>query len=373
MHYRRFGQTEQQLSIFSFGAMRYMESEENAVATVKAAVDAGINHLETARGYGESERMMGLAFEEVDRGSIYLETKIGPTDTADEFRRCLDESLARMKVTWIDNLAVHGINTQELLDKTLQRDGALAAAQRAQAEGIVRHIGFSTHAPREIILNALNTEAFEFVNLHYYYFQQRNRPAVERATELDMGVFIISPTDKGGQLFRPSDKLRRMSGPWTPLQLNHRFLLSDPRIHTLSLGAAHPEEIAEHIVVADEDGPLTPEESAAFAALDAEPARFLGNTLCSQCYDCLPCPEDVHIPEVLRLRNLARTFDMEQFGQYRYGMLGNAGHWYPGANGAACTDCGDCLPRCPEKLPIPALLRDTHEILSGEQGKRLWE
>lgn len=373
MKYRRFGKTEQRLSVFSFGAMRYMDSEDNAIATVKTAVQAGINHLETARGYGESERMMGLAFQEVDRNAIYLETKIGPTDTADEYRRYLEESLQRMQVTWVDNLAIHGINTHELLEKSVRKDGALEAAVQARKEGLVRHIGFSTHAPLDVILSALKTRAFDFVNLHYYYFQQRNNPAIDLATELDMGVFIISPTDKGGQLFRPPDKLRRMSGPWTPLQLNHRFSLADPRIHTLSLGASRPEEFAEHLVVADEDGPLTESEQAAIAALNGEPRRVLGSTLCSQCYDCLPCPVDVHIPEVLRLRNLVRAFDMEDFGRYRYAMLGSAGHWYPGQNGAACTDCGECLPRCPERLDIPKLLREAHDLMHGEKGKRLWE
>jgi predicted aldo/keto reductase-like oxidoreductase len=373
MQHRRFGKTEERVSVFTFGAMRYMDSDENAVATTKAAVAAGINHLETARGYGESERMLGLALQELDRRSLVVETKIGPTDTADEFRRCLDESLQRLQTDYVDNLAVHGINTPELLEKTLKPDGALTAIRRAMGEGIVRHAGFSTHAPLEVILAALNTGEFEFVNLHYYYFNQRNAEAVRRARQLDMGVFIISPTDKGGQLFNPPDKLRRMTAPWTPLQFNHRWLLADPDIHTLSLGAAKPEELAEHLAVADRTGPLTAAEMAIVAALDAEFPRVLGRTWCEQCWQCLPCPEDVQIPEVLRLRNMALALDMTGFGRYRYAMFGNGGHWFPGQNGSKCTDCGDCLPRCPVKLDIPALLREADRLLAtDEQGKRLW-
>lgn len=353
--------------------MRYLDSDENAVAVTLAAVRAGVNHLETARGYGESERMLGLALKEIPRDSVYVQTKIGPTDTADEFRQCLEESLVRLGVDYVDNLAIHGINTDELLDKTMQPDGAMSAAERARDEGLVRHLGFSTHAPLEVILRTLDTGAFEFVNLHYYYLNPRNAPAVRRATELDMGVFIISPTDKGGQLFNPPDKLREMTAPWTPLQFNHRWLLAQADVHTLSLGAAKPEELAEHLVVADDTGWLSNEEKSIVRRLDNEPLRVLGNTLCGQCFECLPCPEDVHIPEVLRLRNLARGFDMDEFGKYRYGMFGNAGHWYPGLNGAACNDCGDCLPRCPMNLDIPALLRETHDLLGGEEGRRLWE
>ncbi|MEO0928982.1 MAG: 4Fe-4S dicluster domain-containing protein, partial [Cyanobacteria bacterium J06643_13] len=91
-----------------------------------------------------------------------------------------------------------------------------------------------------------------------------------------------------------------------------------------------------------------------------------------QCYECLPCPEQINIPEVLRLRNLAVAYDMSDYGQYRYGMLENAGHWFPGMKGNKCTDCGDCLPRCPENLDIPNLLRDTHQSLKGKQRRRLW-
>ena len=78
------------------------------------------------------------------------------------------------------------------------------------------------------------------------------------------------------------------------------------------------------------------------------------------------------IPEILRLRNLTVAYQMQDYGQYRYGMLENAGHWFPGNKGNKCTDCGDCLPRCPEKLNIPTLLRDADQRLQGKQRRRLW-
>lgn len=360
-------------------------NRERAFATLRRALEVGINHIETARGYGESENLIGAALREgvIQRDAFYLTTKIAPTSSAAEFRAALDDSMLRMGVDRVDNLDIHGINTPELLERTLHKDGALTAARKAQDEGIVGHIGFSTHAPLQVILDAIDTDEFESVNLHYYYINQRNRPAVELAASKDMGVFIISPTDKGGQLFNPPAKLVQLCDPYTPIGINQRWLLSQPQVHTLSLGAARPHEFDAHLPMANVEGPLTPHEEAVVSRLDAA-LLGMGPTYCSFCHECLPCPEDVHIPEILRLRNLVKAFDMTDFGRFRYGLfarrdaqtgarVGGADHWFPGSQGDFCTDCGECLPRCPLHLPIPSLLAETHQVLGGRAGKRLWE
>ena len=245
--------------------------------------------------------------------------------------------------------------------------------QQLQKAGKIRHLGFSTHGSLSLILKTIAADLFTFINLHYYYFFQRNEPAIAAAAERDMGIFIISPADKGGQLYRSPATLQNLCKPFEPLNLSYRFLLADPRITTLSFGAAQPEELTQLEAIADQTFPLTTEEQAIFDRLETHKKQALSTDHCSQCYDCLPCPEDINIPEILRLRNLVIAYDMKGYGEYRYQMLENAGHWFPGRKGNACTDCGDCLPRCPENLAIPTLLRDTHQRLNGKPRRRLWE
>ena len=373
MQYRRFGKTGLTLSVFSLGTMRCLASEAVMTETVHQAWSAGINHLETARGYCHSEVYLGRALRSLPREEIYLTSKLCPTPQATDLIQSLEDSLTRLQVDHLDCLALHGINTPQHLAWVTQPGGCGTALQQAQAAGKIRHIGFSTHASLDLVLSAIGTGLFEFVNLHYYTFYQRLAPAVALAHALDLGIFIISPADKGGQLYHPPQRLRDLCHPLTPLGLNYRFLLSDPRITTLSVGPAHPQELGEPLRWADQTGPLSPLEQARIQGLVEQAEQALAPDYCRQCYACLPCPEDIHIPEILRLRNLTLAYDMQAFGQYRYQMLEHAGHWFPGRQGHRCTDCGDCLPRCPEQLAIPTLLRDAHQRLQGPARRRLWD
>jgi len=162
-------------------------------------------------------------------------------------------------------------------------------------------------------------------------------------------------------LWNPPEKLQTLCAPLTPIQFNGRYCLSFPQVTTLSLGIHHPEHFDQNLKILGGDTYFSPEQKEIEQRVRFPLQNF--SSECTYCSECLPCPEDINIPEILRFRNLLKAYDMKDYGKYRYNMLEGKGHWFPGHFAFACTECGDCLPKCPEKLDIPRLLFETHHQL----------
>ncbi|MBE9080459.1 aldo/keto reductase [Romeria aff. gracilis LEGE 07310] len=388
MLYRRFGRTELQMPVLSCGGMRYQHSwkdvpqwmipqknQKNLAATIHRAIELGISHIETARGYGTSEIQLGRVLPQLPREQIIVQTKVSPKPQPKEFLKIFEQSLSNLKLDYVDLLGLHGVNTPAILQYCL--DGCLEVAQQLKTQGKVRHIGFSTHAPTQVILDAIETDQFDYVNLHWYYIFQDNWLAIEAARRHDMGVFIISPSDKGGHLYNPSPKLVELCQPLSPMVFNDLFCLRLPQVHTLSLGAARPSDFDEHLQAvsllerADELLPPILErlEAAAIAAL--------GPDWYHTWQEGLPAPENtpgqLNIPITLWLGNLLDAYDMSEYAQARYNLLGSGGHWFPGqkADRLSDLDLSDCLSRSPHAAKIPARLANIHQRISGTPVKRL--
>ncbi|PSB05136.1 aldo/keto reductase [Merismopedia glauca] len=390
MLYRRFGRTELQMSVFSCGGMRYQykwqdlpqsqipeDNQRNLEATIHRAIELGINHIETARGYGSSEIQLGQVLPKLPRDEIIVQTKVSPQSNSQEFRRQFEKSLAYLKLDYVDLLGLHGINTEELLSESIRPGGCLDIARKLQAQGKVRFIGFSTHAPTDVIIKTIETNQFDYVNLHWYYINQANWLAIETAHRYDMGVFIISPSNKGGMLYQPSNKLVEVCQPLSPIVFNDLFCLSRPQVHTLSIGAAQPQDFDEHLKtleVIDQAAQILPLIQERWSA---EAQKTLGEEWAKTWHIGLPSPEKtpggLNISTILWLRNLALAYDMVEYAKMRYNLLGNGGHWFPGAkaNEVRKLDLRECLTNSPHADKIPQILAETDQLLGGQSVKRL--
>jgi predicted aldo/keto reductase-like oxidoreductase len=364
------------VSLFTLGTMRALENPEAMEAVLRRAVGAGINHIETAPAYGPAERYLGTALAALGRdqpearANLVITSKLLPTPEAAEAWAQLLGSLQRLGVKRLHNLAFHGLNTEEHLHWALHGAGA-ALRERALGEGLVGQVGFSSHGANSLIARALESGLFQFCSLHLHFFDPARLPLAREALEAGLGVMAISPADKGGRLQDPPPQLREDCAPWEPLELAYRFLLAEG-ISTLTVGAARPGDLALAEALAQADGALSPEEEGALRRLRDLGKERLGDTWCGQCQACLPCPNGVPIPSLLRLRQLALAHGLEAFARERYSLIGQAGHWWEAVDGRACQRCGDCLPRCPSGLPIPDLLADGHRRLAAPPRRRLW-
>ena len=383
------------MPVLSLGGMRFQQSwkdldpkeinnqqQDLLHKTIKHASQKGMHHIETARHYGTSERQIGWAFGQIEDPKRILQTKIPPNNDPFIFEQELELSFSRLCSEKIDLLSIHGINLPEHLDMTIRPNGCLEIVRRWQKDGLVNHIGFSTHANVDLIIKTIETGLFDYVNLHWYFIRQENERALQAANANDMGVFIISPTDKGGHLHTPSLKLLELCSPLHPIEFNDLFCLSDKRIHTLSVGASKPEDLDIHLSAISKmdrvQGLIKTIDQRLINAL----YMSLGESWLTTWNMGLPSwhqtPGEINLPVLLWLNNLLEAWDMESFAKDRYGLLGRGGHWFPGEN----ADCFDCevsedelkkvLINSPWSSEIPFLLRKMKDRLGGERRDRLW-
>ncbi len=364
------------VSLFTLGTMRVTDNPDKIFCLIKSAYLAGINHLETAASYGNAEIMIGEALEKLEtsenlsRSKWIITSKVLPKGDFNYVKNNFENSLRKLKLKKINNLAIHGINLEEHLDWVLNGEGGKFIKWIIK-KGLVDQVGFSSHGNYSLIEKAINSQVFAFCNLHLHFLDQSKIPLAQLALKKNMGVLAISPADKGGRLYSPSDILLKASEPYHPLELAYRFLLSKG-ITTLSLGATKSEDfnIAKKLI--NSTHKLTSSEINSLENIEKLSNLKLKSSKCEQCRSCLPCPSEIPIPEILRLRNISIGYGQIEFAKERYNLIGRAGHWWEEKNASFCLQCNECLPKCPSKLDIPDLLKQTHNLLAERPKKRLW-
>ena len=438
---RRFGRTNIMMPVISCGGMRLQEtwvphegfelkdvsesSMRNMTETIRAALKSGINHFETAQGYGCSELMYGRAFKmmlnssEIEkRNDIIIQTKVKPCATEKEFRKLLDKSLSALDlegngIKYIDLMSLHGINKPNQLEWAVKI--CIPVLKEYQKKGIVKWIGFSTHAMTPVICDAIKTNHFDYINLHYHFIGSYtasgssedgndNLSALREARKRDMGVFIISAQDKGGMLYKPPEKFVRLTSPLTPMEFNTLYLLSLCEedtflIHTLVVGAARPSDFEEHVRAVTRDASVSKLVKSATMALQSEFVRVHGEDWSSKWWkgltDCYQNEYGIHISMIVWLWNITQAWGLLHYARGRYAFMeDNAKKWsldksskpeekmsklFDWNPGCALLEENRVpklfkyLTHCEAKSPkeIECLLRDAHRMFAKDAPSRM--
>jgi predicted aldo/keto reductase-like oxidoreductase len=374
MQYRVLGRTGLRVSALGFGTMRFkmvdgQVDEGLAVSVLQRAMDLGVNYFDSGVGYckSQSELVLGKALKGRREGMI-VSTKYPCWDPytlkADDCRRIIDQSISRLDLDVIDVYHMHSLNW-ESAQKVLARGGAVEAARKAKEEGLVRHLGFSFHDDPKRMIDIISAAPdFDVVTCQYNLLDRANEESMAHARGKGLGVVVMGPVG-GGRLGFPSEKVqglvpgRTASSPEIAL----RFVFANPNVSVALSGMNTIEMVEENVATASRQEPLSPEERQRVEAMLEENQR-LSELYCTGCGYCMPCPNGVNIPENFKLMNLHRVWGLTEAARQRYRWFGNRDD---NLNAGACVECGECEPKCPQKIPIIEQLKETHRVLGREE------
>ena len=366
MQKRRCGKTRIDLTAIGFGAMRLHGPDTKHCADIVAeAAAAGFNYFETSARYcnSTSETKVGEGLKDC-RDHVYISTKSAPRDvpTADEVRTSIDESLRKLQVEYVDFYQLWDTKLAEFENIAAKKGGTLEGVRRAMNEGLIRHLGITTHDTPEKMLALLATEEFESVTVQYNLLNMTAEPVIAEAARRGMGVIAMGPLH-GGILAADSPFLQRLvdeGAGETTAEVAMRFALSNPNVTCAISGMTSLGDVAANKKIADRLRPLNARERA---VLDERIREFpaAAGRVCTLCEYCMPCPKDIWIPGVMTLVGMAELLGFEDEAARRYAEYAR-GWADAGSEGAPCVECGHCVEMCPQGIDVPAELKRAHAI-----------
>ncbi len=301
--------------------------KKEAVGVVKKVLDMGINFIDTANAYRDSEEKIGGALKGRKREEIVIASKSLAPDKK-SFLEHVDLSLKRMAIDYIDIYHLHGVNSEEKMKQVMRPGGAYEGLQEAIERGKVRHAAFSSHhilEAKELML----TEKFEVVQIPLNFLDtEPEAEIIPLARKMNLGVIAMKPL--GGGLLEDAN-------------LCFRYLAQFPGI-VPDPGIEKIEEMEEIVQIVENPQPLNSEEEKEIERIREE----LGKEYCHSCDYCQPCPEDIPISPVLRVKSLVKRMPLQRAAEFIDPAIEKA---------RECTECEECVERCPYDLPIPELLK----------------
>jgi hypothetical protein len=335
---------------------------DKAIPVLHKAFELGVNLVDTSGVYcnGDSESVIGEALQSWKKTRVYVSTKNLHFDLADEKKwwLILETSLKCLRTDCIDIYNLHGINF-DLYNRALKLpDGFYKCALKAKEQGMIKHITMSFHGVADHLVKLADTGEFESVILQYNLLDQQLAASFPHVHQKNMGIIVMGPL-AGGRLTNPAVVL---SSGIKPVDLALRFVLSNPDVDVAISGMNDVQQVIDNVKIAESREPLSETETKSVSEL-AGKLDELKKLYCTSCKYCMPCPNEVNISEIFNYLILHKVYRSENDAKFLYSLIGKEGHWAQGKQADSCTECGQCMEKCPQKIDIITQLKESHTKL----------
>ncbi|MDW5550249.1 aldo/keto reductase [Methanosarcina sp.] len=383
MLYRKVPENEDKLSVLGFGCMRLPIKEDGtidekrATKQVRYAIDHGVNYIDTAWPYhmGENEPFLGHALADGYREKVKLATKLPSwlIKSREDMDSFLNAQLKRLNTDHIDYYLVHGL-AGEVWD-ILEPLGVTDFLDKAKADGRIVNAGFSFHGSIGDFKRIVDAYPWTFCQIQYNFMDEKHQAGTEGlkyAASKSMGIIIMEPLLGGNLANRVPSEVKEIwneaSVKRTPAEWALRWIWNHPEVTTVLSGMNEEAQIEENLKTADEAYPNSLNEAELQLVNRVEQKyRQLIKIGCTGCQYCMPCPSGVSIPECFDIYNNLHMFGNVDGSKFAYAMRmsGAFTDSEPGGFASLCTECGQCMEKCPQSLKIPDLLKAVAEELEG--------
>jgi uncharacterized protein len=379
MQYRTFGKLDWKPSALGFGAMRLPLAgksssdidEAQATHMLRHAIDQGVNYVDTAYTYhgGNSEKFTGRALQDGYRERVKLVTKM-PTwlvEKASDFDRYLDEQLQRLQTDHLDIYLLHTLDKEKW--PKLQRLHVFDWAEKAMADGRIRHLGFSFHDDYdtfETIVDGYDNWTMSQIQYNYVDTEyQAGARGLKYAAGKGLAVVVMEPI-RGGRLAQNIPATIQTIWDEAPVQRTPadwalQWVWNQPEVSLLLSGMSTFEQVEQNLDSANHSGPGTL-SAAELVVIDRVSAQYQAWSPipCTACGYCMPCPQGVNIPRILGMYNDAMMHQNPKAAAHSYSWLKED------ERADQCIECGECLEMCPQQIEIPDWLAKAHALLSTD-------
>jgi predicted aldo/keto reductase-like oxidoreductase len=371
MEYIKFGNTDLKISRFGLGCMRFPPDEGDAINMVRYAIDNGVNYLDTAYVYGNSEIITGKALQDGYRNKINLATKspIWNIKSHEDFEKYLDEELKRLCTDYIDIYLLHNMNPEHW-DKVKKYDG-LTFLDKMIKKGKILHKGFSIHSTTEAFKEIVDSFEWEMAQIQLNILGETRQTGIEGlkyGANKELAMVIMEPLYGGSILNNiPQEVLAAINAFTEKRSLAEwcfRWLYNMPEVSVILSGTSTMEQLKDNLRIFEnaKSNVMSEKEMELIHTIQSiyENKKTIG---CTGCKYCMPCAQGLNIPEIFKIYN----------GFYLLNRPGVEAMFYKrnmvdfGFGADKCIECNACMEHCPQSLAIPELLKQVH----GELMKAL--